>query len=366
MSRGRVAVVFPGLDAGGTQLVMLALAGGFARRNCDVDVVVANSDGPLRDRVPPGVRLVDLGTGGVIATVRALARYIRRERPAAMLSALDSMNVLALLARRAARIPLRMVVSVRSDMGGSAANIPTLRNRAVFALARLLYPAADAIVAVSAGVGRSVAARTGVGPSKIHVIYNPVVSDDFDRRAAEPLQHRFFGIAPVIVSVGRLTAAKDYETLLRAFARVRSRRDARLIIVGEGEERPRLESLIASLALSDDVDLAGFAENPLPYISAASLFVMSSRWEGLPNALIQALACGARIVSTDCPSGPAEILEDGRWGTLVPVGDVDALAAAIEENLGREAPQGQSDAAAARFHEESIVSRYLDVVMGGV
>jgi len=167
------------------------------------------------------------------------------------------------------------------------------------------------------------------------VIYNPVVTPSLKSLATAPVDHPWIGTnqPPLVLAVGRLTAQKDYPTLLRAFAKVRSRRNCRLIILGEGELRDSLEALTSQLGIADSVQLPGFADNPFAWMSKASLFVLSSAWEGLPNVLIQAMACGTPVVSTDCPSGPAEILENGKWGRLVPVGDEVALAEAMDRAL---------------------------------
>src|SRR5690625_55191 len=186
-----------------------------------------------------------------------------------------------------------------------------------------LYRHLDAVVTASEGVSTDTRTVTGLPPERIHVIDNPVVTPDLEELAAQPLDHPWFGDndVPVILASGRLTKQKDFPTLLRAFARVRQNRPARLIVLGEGKLRTELEALAVKLGIASDVDLAGFASNPYPYVKQSDLFVLSSRWEGLGMALIEALALGIPAVSADCPSGPREILADGRYGALVPVGD---------------------------------------------
>jgi len=186
-------------------------------------------------------------------------------------------------------------------------------------------------VAVSRGVADDLARLTGLPREKIQVIYNPVVTPELFVKAEEPLGHPWFaaGEPPVILGVGRLHEAKDFQTLIRAFALVRKKRVARLVILGEGEERPKLEALVRELGLEEEVALPGFVDNPFKYMKRAGVFVLSSQWEGFGNVLVEAMACGTPVVSTACPSGPEEILENGRWGRLVSVGDVDALAEAI-------------------------------------
>jgi glycosyltransferase involved in cell wall biosynthesis len=227
-------------------------------------------------------------------------------------------------------------------------------------LVRLLYPFADAVVSVSRGVEQDLLANVSVAPDRSWVIYNPVVDPTFMLRTDESLNMAWFdeGEPPVLLAVGRLTRAKNYPLLLSAFARIRARRPCRLVILGEGEQRQSLLSLAQLLGIADDLHMPGFVDNPLPWMRRAAVFVLSSSWEGLPGALIQAMACGSRVVSTDCASGPAEILEQGRWGSLVPVDDMAALASTIEEVL--DAPSApDARLRALDFGLEHAVNAYL-------
>lgn len=336
MNHQRVALFVPSLRGGGAERVMLNLAKGFAERGLKVDLVLARAEGPYLSRVPRLVRVVDLKAFRVLASLTGLVRYIQRERPFALLSALHHANVVALWARKLASVPVRVVVSVHTNLSRATANAPNLRARIMPRWVRLFYPWADAIVAVSSGVAEDLVRHTGIPPEKIHVIYNPVVTPDLFVRAEEPIEHPWFapGQCPVVLGVGRLTPSKDFSTLIRAFALVRKVRAARLMILGEGEERPRLEALVQELGLEDDIQLPGFVENPYKYMKRSALFVLSSRWEGLPTVLIEAAALGVPVISTDCPSGPAEILGE-REDLLVPVGDVAALARGICRSLAQ-------------------------------
>jgi glycosyltransferase involved in cell wall biosynthesis len=200
---------------------------------------------------------------------------------------------------------------------------------------------------------------------KVRVIYNPVVSPELYEKADAPVEHPWFQPhqPPVVLAAGRLVALKGYDTLLRAFARVRQETPARLVILGEGPERPNLERLAAELGVAADVDMPGFDPNPFRYMKRAGVFVLSSRYEGLPNVLIQALACGCPVVSTDCPSGPSEILDGGRYGALVPVDDVEAMAGAIVRALlGQVAPA--PSAWLEQFRVEVVAEQYLRVMLG--
>ncbi|WP_372696073.1 glycosyltransferase [Immundisolibacter sp.] len=378
----RLALLISGLGLGGVQRTMLTLAGGLAARGLAVDLLVPDDRGPFRDQVPANVRLVNLSRWWLRAPVirarkrrkallmaPAIAGYLRRERPAALLSASHYVNLGALWGRELAGTGTRLVISQRTQLSVAITNssLPLLRRRPLLAwMTRRYYPRADAIVAVSDGVADDLATVARLPRERVQTVYNPTDLDFIARRAAEPAAHPWLedGGAPVIVAVGRLAAQKDFATLLRAFARVRQQRPARLLILGEGRLRPALEAQVAELGLGTAVAMPGYAENPFCALARADLYVMSSRYEGLPGALIQALACGCRIVSTDCPSGPAEILDQGRFGRLVPVGEAPALAEAMLAALDTPPDPQRQRARAAQFSVPRAVDAYLDLLLG--
>ncbi len=361
----RLAIFLPGLHGGGAERIALNLADAVAGRGHAVDLVLSRAVGPLLSQVPRRVRLVDLGASRALTSLPALARYLRRERPDAMLSVLNRANLVALCARSLTGVPARLVVSEHNTLSRWAKKSWSPRVRLTPWLARCSYRWATAVVAVSQGVADDLVEVWRIPRERVQVIYNPVVTRELEEKAAAPLTHPWFrpGEPPVILNVGSLTAQKDHATLLRAVALVRRNRPARLVILGEGSERPALEALARELGIRDDVELPGFVENPYAYMSRAALFVLSSRWEGLPTVLIEALYCGARLVSTDCPSGPREILRQGHLGTLVPVGRPEALAAAIERALD-EAPPRRTAECWEPYDSEAVVRRYLDLLLG--
>ena len=358
----RLALFLPSLRGGGAERVMVHLARGFAERGFQVDLVLAKAEGPYLAEVPPSVRVVDLRASRVLFSLPGLVRYLRKERPYALLSALNHANVIVCLAHRLARVPSRLVISEHNTL--SASRPQNARGRLLPWFMRWTYPWADAVIAVSQGVAEDLVRTLGISAERVKVIYNPVVDDDLLTKSKEPLDHPWFteGAPPVILGVGRLTEQKDFPNLIRAFALVRAQRPARLMILGEGELRPQLEALVHELGLQDDVALPGFVKNPYAYMARAAVFVLSSRWEGLGVALIEAMASGTPVVSTDCPSGPREILEDGRWGRLVPVGDVDALAEAIVTTLD-ETEHPDVAARAKEFNVNYAVENYLKVLL---
>lgn len=358
-----LAIFLPSLRGGGAERVMLLLAQGFAEQGISVDMVLAKAEGPYLKQVPDTVRVVDLNASRVLTSLPGLVRYLRRERPSAVLSALDHANIIAIIARRIARISARVVVSVHSTISISSKESGTTWGRLMPLFMRWHYPSADTIVAISRSVADDLAPLIRIPKEEIHVIYNPVVSPELFVRVGQPVTHPWFlsKAFPIVIAVGRLTKAKDFPTLLRAFALVKSHCDAKLVILGEGEERGRLEEMIKSLNLQDDVDMPGFVDNPYAYMKRANLFVLSSQWEGLGMVLIEAMACGTPVVATDCLSGPREILEDGKWGKLVPVGDSKALAEAILDTLRN--PSDTDPSVRARdFSVERAVREYANVL----
>ena len=360
----RISLLLPDLRLGGAEASLLQLSGAFAARGCAVDLLLMRPGGQLSERVPASVRRIELNTGGEYRSLLPMARYLRRERPAALLTTLDLTNLVGLLARRVSGVPVRVTIRVATSVSAhkrSSGFKKTLERLALTAI----YPWADSIVAVSQGVAADLHAYAGIPAGRIRVIYNPALDDSLEARAQEEPEHPWLrgGDRPVILSAARLSEEKDFPTLLRAFGRVRQERPARLVILGEGPERASLERLIQELGLRDDVALPGYTPNPLASMRRAAVYVLSSRREGMPNAMIQAMACGCPVVSTDCPSGPREVLRGGQYGRLVPVGDEESLGRAILSVLdgdARPVEQGWLD----QFRLEVVADQYLDVLLG--
>lgn len=365
-AKDRVCLFLPSLHGGGAEKVMLILARGFLKLGLKVDLVLVQAKGAYLAEVPDAARVINLKASRVLFSLPSLVRYLRSESPMAILSALDHANVVALLATKLAGLPVRTIVSVHTNLSSNIANAMNLKTRLTRFWIRPFYHEADAVVAVSQGVADDLVRLIGLPPEIVKVIHNPVVTPELFIKAMEPLVHPWLqlGELPLVLGVGGLTPSKDFPLLIRAFAAVKARRPARLMILGEGEERGALEALVQSLGLEDHVSLPGFVDNPISYARASSVFVLSSRFEGFGNVLVEAMACGTSVVSTNCPSGPSEILEKGRWGCLVPVGDVTALTEAILTQIDSGAPAGMVESVTERFHEDRIVSKYLNVIIG--
>lgn len=359
----RLALFLPSLHGGGAERVMKNLAENLANRGFSVDLVLAKAEGSYSKEISNNVRVVDLNADRVITSLPALVKYLRVAKPNAMLSALGHANIVAIWACSLARVSTRLVVSERTTLSVSVQNTTYKRSKFFPWLMKCFYPWADAIVAVSDGVADDLAQIIKLPRERITTIYNPVVTPELLRKAKEPIDHPWFRPTepPVILGVGRLTRAKNFQTLIKAFSLVRKERPARLMILGEGEDRHELTELSRKLGIDADIDIPGFVDNPYKFMANANVFVLSSRWEGLPGVLIQAMACGCPVISTDCPSGPAEILENGKYGKLVSVGDVAALAEAILMIL--DAPEYPDVARRARyFGMEQAVEGYLKVL----
>ncbi|CRI64607.1 Glycosyl transferase group 1 [Thiocapsa sp. KS1] len=364
----RIACFFSTSGHSGVDRAAKHLIPALARRGYRVDLLKVRRHGPHLDTIPEGVSVVDLGSRHTYACVPALVRYLRRERPAVMLSDKDRVNRTALLAawlaRRLAGVPTRLVFSSGTTISIDLATRGPLERWVQRTSMGRLYPFADQVIVTSAGVADDMASYTGLARERIRVVPSPVVPASLFTEALARPDHPWLGRsdAPLILGAGELCGRKDFETLLRAFARVRAQRPCRLMILGQGRARERLLALAAELGVADDVALPGFVPEPYAFMAHADLFAFTSRWEGLGFVIIEALAVGTPVVATDCPSGPREILQDGRIGPLVPVGDAAALAAAMMQTLDAPPPEALLRDAARPYEIEASTDAYLDAM----
>jgi glycosyltransferase involved in cell wall biosynthesis len=329
-----------------------------------VDLVVATSSGPVGKDVPSDVGVVDLGRSRVATALPGLIRYLRRERPVALLSAMHHANLAAITAHGLARSDARLVVSEQQSFTALRKAERGIKERLLRGAMRLLYRRADAISTVSKALRTELVDELGLPSDRVVPAFNPVISADIFASATEDPGHPWLtGDVPVVVAVGRLAPQKDFATLIRAVGLIARQRPLRLIILGEGPLRAELTGLAERLEIGDCIDLPGYEANPVAFMKRASVFVLSSVSEGMPGVLIEALAVGARVVSTDCPTGPREILGEGS-PMLVPVGDSEALASAIIAVLDDPAPANDTPALDA-FSESSTVTMYRNLLFRG-
>lgn len=356
----RISLFFSSFRTGGIERVQLNLAGYFLKQNNAVDLVVVKNEGAFTKEIPKQANVIHLGASRTLRTIPALIKYMHANPPHVMLASQTHNNTMAIIARRLARADFKLIVAEHTDLNMVSKNRP-LREKLRPLAARLFYPHADAILAVSSGVADALSQTSGLPRHLIHVINNPVVTPDILKRSEKSVEHPWLEAkqTPVLVAVGRLNEAKDYPTLIKSLKILSSKRAIKCIILGEGEQRESLEKQISLLGLSNSVDMLGFVPNPYAFIAKADLLVLSSKREGFANVLVEAMACGAPVVSTDCPSGPAEILENGKYGPLVPVGDSQALAGAILKTLDDPIPAQILKTRAAHFSVEKIADQYI-------
>lgn len=403
----RLAFLLDNLTGGGAELVVLNLAAEFVGRGYQVDLLVCKLEGDLVKKIPPGINVVRLEprsavqglrsamradpggalvllgafiksgkVPGALGFVPAIADYLGSHQVQALVSALPKSNINAVLAKQLAGSSVRVIVGVHIHLTtleavGRSSGKTRMRN--LRPLMRRYYRQADGVVAVSRGVAEDAVDYLMIPTHKMVTIYNPIATDEVLRLSNAALSHAWLDdrSVPVILGIGRLVEQKNFPLLMRAFASVRKDRRVRLIILGGDESSPgqcrhkrELSDLASSLGVSDDVEMPGYVSNPHAYLSRAALFVLSSRFEGFGNVLIEALLCGCPVVSTDCPSGPAEILQDGRYGRLVPVDDEEALAEAMTSVLDRPPDKELLRARGKEFSVSRAVGLYAEVMLG--
>lgn len=357
-----IAILLPDLRGGGVERMRLYLARRFIELGCRVDFVLMEARGELLEQVPQGARVIDCQAPRIRHVVKPLSSYLRATRPDVLLAALWPLTVIAVLAHRIAGAPGRIVVSDHIALKMSSVANAWHRRLILSGSMAVAYRLAQGRIAVSKGVADDVALFGRLDRKSIDVIYNPAacMTPNVEESSVDPWQN-YSGKR--ILSVGNLKEQKDHELLIRSFSIIRKETKAKLVILGEGSHRAHLESVIESLGLSNDVELPGFVSSTGPWYAKADLFVLSSRYEGFGNVIVEALQHGLPVVSTDCRSGPAEILDNGRYGRLVPVGEEGALATAMRESLTTVPDRAVLKMRARDYDVESIADRYMNVLL---
>lgn len=363
----RLAVLITDFGDGGVERMLVNIARGLAGCGIRVDFLVKETHLPYLTTLPPRVRLIDLRSSAEGGLLRALIAYLRESGPDVLLSAKSVDDRLAIRARAAAgaatRVALRTGTNLSARLAVRGKN--PLRRWLERRRVRRLYARADHVICVSQGVADDLARITGLAREAIRVPHNPVITPELLELARAPAPHPWLADEPrlpVVLGAGGLRRQKNFPFLLRAFARLREHRICRLIILGEGRQRAQLCRLAERLGVAEDVSLPGFVANPYAYMARSALFVLSSYWEGSPNVLTEAMAVGTPVVATDCPSGPREILDGGRYGELVGIDDADALAAAMARTLASPPPAERLRAAVRPYTLAHSAREYLDAL----
>lgn len=318
---------------GGAQQALLTLARELSKRGYDVDVVLVRAEGEFIDRIPADATIIDLDADRVLSAVNPLRRYLRRNQPEALISTITVTNLVAVWAARLARSNTRVILRESVVFSKHKVSYSPMKRRVIPLLVRLTYRHADAIVGVTHEVRQDIADVVGLDQNELHTVYNDIDVDEILEDATEPIDHPWFesNDTPIVLGAGRLSYQKDFKTLIKAIDEIQDSIPCRLVIIGEGPDREDLEALIVERNLQDVVSLPGYKENPFAYMARSDVFVLSSRWEGTANVLLEAMACGTPVVTTDC--GTAEIIGDGERGPVVPIGDERALAEAISKTV---------------------------------
>lgn len=352
------------LSTGGVGKMRANLSNELSSSGCKVDLVARTTQGPYKDLFDPSIRLIEIGTTNRIFALPKLVRYLLIHKPDALIADRLRLNFLALDAKRIARSKTKICMSVHVPLSLRLQRLTPSKKNKIYKRLRSYIPQNHSIIAVSHGLANDLKTNLGFPSDKIKVIYNPAVTKAIFEKAQEKIDHPWFKdhSIPVLLSAGRFYPQKDFHTLIAAFKKVLPSMQCRLMILGDGEQKQEIKHLVKKEGLQNSVCLPGFKKNPYKYMANADLFVLSSKWEGLPNVLLEAMALGTPIVSTDCPHGPKEILKNGELGPLVPVGDPDSLAQAIIDVLKRPIPSKILKAAASRFTVEKSAQNYLKAI----
>lgn len=351
-----IAVFTNTLHTGGVERVAVDLCQGFVDHNYSVDLVLADASGDLLTELPDEVNIIDLGADRVLQSILPLRRYISSREPKILYSMMTGPNLISIAAGQSVQSQTKIIISEHNMMFKTNNSV---KDQMIAFATWSCYPLANHVVAVSEGVSESVYNRTRLSKDKISTIYNPVQVELIKKKGAEPINHNWFNNddIDVVLSGGRHESQKGFDTLLESF-RILSEDNHRLVIFGTGSETKKLELFAEELGISDRVLFTGFVENPYQYMSAADVFVLSSRYEGFGLVLVEAMACGCPVVSTNCNSGPSEILKNGKYGLLVPVGDTKSLAQAIEYALKNPLDSDILIQRAFDFSEKNIIDNY--------
>jgi len=345
----------------GVDRIMKNLLPEIAARGVYIDLLHINSHGPYIDVEHPNINVIELGSSHVYSSFIPLCRYLSGKNPDVLLSAKDKVNRVALWAKWYTKTSAKVVLRLGSPVSKNLENRSVFRRWMYYLSMRYWYKWASNIIVPSRGVATDLSEFSGLPLSSISVVPNPVISRNLQSLAAESIESSamFSAKTPIILGIGELCERKNFRMLIDAFSIVRKNRPCKLVILGKGRQQSMLQKHIQSLELQDDVFLLGFRKNPYPYIRRSSVFALSSKFEGFGNVLVEALAMGVPAVSTDCPSGPDEIFQNGKYGSLVDVNDTAGLAQAIEDTLDDPMEAEFLKQAAEPYYVKNSANKYL-------
>lgn len=335
-----------------------------AKRGILVNLVKIRKHGPYLETIPDGVEIIELGSDSTYGSLFQLARYLKQARPDVLFSDKDKVIRVAVLARKISRAPTRLVIRTGTTVSVDVKQRGLLYKIGQKLSTRFLYPIADSIITPSMGAAKDLSMFSGISLNRITAVPSPVITENLIIKSRKSPDHPWYQKkkSPIIVTVGELSSRKNHTMLLKAFSSVKKVRPCKLIIIGEGRERENLKALSSELGLTEDIAFLGFQENPYPFIKNADVFVLSSRLEGSPVVLMEALGLGVPMVSTDCPSGPREVLENGKYGKLVAIDDFKGMSEAILQTL--ESPINSEDLieASSPYQVTNSVTAYLNAM----
>ena len=364
MNRPRISVFIPSLRGGGVERVVVNLANEFIKRGYSIELVLASYEGELVNALSSNIKVINFNRKRVIYCLPLLIKYYISMRPTVLLSAMEHTNLVSIMAKILSRVPVKIVISVHTNIDFAVVQRKNIFSKILLICIKIFYRYADEIISVTKKGIIDIKRAANIKKKHIHSIYNPILTDIFYEQLEIHLTCQWItsSAVPIILSAGRLDPVKDFITLIKAFAVVIESINCRLVIIGEGVERKKLESLIVKLGLEDSVLLPGFVNNPFSYMKYASVFVLSSLAEGFGNVLVEAMACKLPIISTDCPMGPREILTDK--GTLVPIENFEIMADQIRKVLSMPKIVNYPINRIMVFETDGIIDKYLSVLLG--